>query len=212
MIAGGGAIFSMAVPTEAAAQSAPGTQLSGDQYPDLLDGTLSAGGDLEDDETPKRGFLRFDTRFGPWLELKQVLQQKLGVTVGGSYGALYQNYSQSLTGEEDSVGGKFTLNISTDLLRRGEPDALTFDMAIEDRRPIGTDEPPLWAGFQAGTITATAATWGEFDLGITQAYVRQNLAGGRFQYSVGKLFAPNYVNAYPFFDDNRQFLNQNFPP
>ena len=78
-----------------------------------------------------------------------MLQQKLGVTVGGSYGALYQNYSQSLTGKEDSVGGKFTLNISTDLLRRGEPDALTFDMAIEDRRPIGTDEPPLWAGFQA---------------------------------------------------------------
>ena len=27
---------------------------------------------------------------------------------------------------------------------------------------------------------------------------------------LGKLFAPNYVNAYPFFDDNRQFLNQNF--
>jgi hypothetical protein len=51
---------------------------------------------------------------------------------------------------------------------------------------------------------------GEFDLGITQAYLRQNLFDSRFQYAVGKLFAPNFVNAYPFFDDNRQFLNQNF--
>ena len=42
MIAGMTGYALMAVPTEAAAQSAPGTQLSGDQYPDLLDGTLSA--------------------------------------------------------------------------------------------------------------------------------------------------------------------------
>ena len=25
---------------------------------------------------------------------------------------------------------------------------------------------------------------------------------------LGKVFAPNYVNPYPFFDDNRQYLNQ----
>ena len=56
----------------------------------------------------------------------------------------------------------------------------------------------------------TAATWGDFDLGITQAYIRQNLWGNKFQYTVGKIFAPNFIDAYPFFDDNRQFLNQSF--
>ena len=56
----------------------------------------------------------------------------------------------------------------------------------------------------------TAATWGDFDLGITQAYIRQNLLGNKFQYTVGKIFAPNFIDAYPFFDDNRQFLNQSF--
>ena len=40
--------------------------------------------------------------------------------------------------------------------------------------------------------------------------MRQSLYGNRLQYAVGKVFAPNYVDAYPFFDDNRQFLNQNF--
>jgi porin len=56
----------------------------------------------------------------------------------------------------------------------------------------------------------TAATWGDFDLGVTQAYVRQSLFDNSFQYAVGRVFAPNFVNAYPFFDDNRQLLNQNF--
>jgi carbohydrate-selective porin OprB len=56
----------------------------------------------------------------------------------------------------------------------------------------------------------TAATWGDFSLGVTQAYIRQSLFDNRFQYAVGKLFAPNFVDAYPFFDDNRQFLNLAF--
>lgn len=190
------------------AQNAPGSETS--KYPNLLDGTLSVEGDLEDDEVPKASWFRFDTTLTPWLEFKQNLQQNYGISIGGSYGILWQNYSQSFVGEENAVGGKFTLNVAAQILNRGQADALTFDMAIEDRRPLGTDQPPLWAGFEAGSITATAATWGEFDLGVTQAYLRQNLFDGRFQYAVGKIFAPNFINAYPFFDDNRQFFNQNF--
>jgi porin len=87
---------------------------------------------------------------------------------------------------------------------------MSFDVAIEARGPISTDLPPLQGGIAAGNIVPTAATWGDFDLGFTQFYVRQSLMGNRFQYAIGKLFAPNFVNAYPFFDDNRQFLNQNF--
>ena len=62
----------------------------------------------------------------------------------------------------------------------------------------------------AGSVVPTAATWGQFDLGITQAYIRQNLFANHFQYTVGKIFAPNFIDAYPFFDDNRQFLSQQF--
>jgi porin len=68
----------------------------------------------------------------------------------------------------------------------------------------------LWAGIGAGSIIPTAATWGEFDLGITQAYIRQSLLQNSVQYTVGKIFAPNFIDAYPFFDDNRQFLSQAF--
>ena len=65
-------------------------------------------------------------------------------------------------------------------------------------------------GLLTGSIVPTAATWGDFDLGITQAYVRQNLWDNKVQWTVGKIFAPNFIDAYPFFDDNRQFLNQSF--
>lgn len=81
---------------------------------------------------------------------------------------------------------------------------------IEARRPLGTDDPPLQAGIRAGSVVPTAATWGEFDLGFTQFYLRHNLFDNRDQYAIGKPFAPNFVNAFPFFDDNRQFFNQNF--
>jgi carbohydrate-selective porin OprB len=83
-------------------------------------------------------------------------------------------------------------------------------MAVEDRRALGTNLPPLQAGLGAGSAVPTAATWGQFDIGITQLYVRQSLFNNHFQYTVGKIFAPNYVDPYPFFDDNRQFLSQQF--
>jgi porin len=184
------------------------------QYPLLLDGTLSGQGDLKEDNAPHSGLFRFPTLMEPWERFKADVHERTGITFGGSWGVLYQNYSDLspfLGGDEhNSVGQKFTLNLSRDILRRGTPEALAFDLVIEDRGPLGTDEPPLQAGLQTGSIVPTAATWGDFDLGITQAYIRQNLWGNKFQYTVGKIFAPNFVDAYPFFDDNRQFLNQSF--
>jgi porin len=184
------------------------------QYPLLLDGTLSGGGDLKEDEAPHSGLFRFPTIMDPWDGFKAKVQERTGITFGGSWGVLYQNYSEipafNPNAQRDAVGQKFTLNFSRDMLRRGTPEALAFDLVIEDRGPIGTDQPPLQAGIAAGSIVPTAATWGDFDLGITQAYIRQNLWGNKFQYAVGKIFAPNFVDAYPFFDDNRQFLNQSF--
>lgn len=178
----------------------------------LLQGTLSAEGDQEaaDAEVAARPFPR-DSVLEPWFAWKQGVQERHGLTFGGSYGLLHQNYSDSLIDQRDSTGAKLTLNMAYELFRSGTPEALVLAVAVEDRRPVfGSDQPPLFAGFGAGSLVPTAATWGRFDLGVTQAYIRQNLFGNRFQYTVGKIFAPNFVNAYPFFDDNRQFLSQAF--
>ena len=184
------------------------------QYPLLLDGTLSGGGDLKEDNSPHSGLFRFPTLLDPWEAFKANVREKTGITFGGSLGVLYQNYSEipsfNPQAERDSVGQKFTLNFSRDMWKTGTPEALTFDLVIEDRGPIGTDNPPLQAGLAAGSIVPTAATWGDFNLGITQAYIRQNLMGNKVQYTIGKIFAPNFIDAYPFFDDNRQFLKQSF--
>ncbi|WP_237063524.1 carbohydrate porin [Microbulbifer zhoushanensis] len=181
-----------------------------EEVPDLLDGTLSAGGDLEEIDRPRGGRFRFPSGLQNWLQRKERWREEYGFSIGGSYQVLGQRYSDSLVDEENSVGQKFTLNLGLELANRGQPNSLEFDMAIEDRRPLETELPPLQAGIAAGSIVPTAATWGEFDLGITQAYLRQDLADNRFQWTVGKVFAPNYINAYPFFDDNRQFLSQTF--
>ena len=179
-------------------------------YPDLLSGTLSVEGDLADDETPQTTITNAQPSLPAWFAFKQRFEQRTGISFGGSYGVLVQNYSNTLTGEDTAFGHKFTFNASAALLNRGKPNALHFDIAIEDRRPLGTDFAPLQAGILAGSGLPTAATWGDFSLGITQAYIRQTVAGGKLQYTVGKIFAPNFVNPYPFFDDNRQFLSLAF--
>lgn len=185
--------------------------IAGDEtYLDLLDTSMSVQGDLEPDTAVPTGRFRFDTTMGPWFQWKNEFRERTGITMGGSVMALWQNYSSSLVGEHNSVGSKLTLNFSAGLWKRGTPEALTFDMAVEDRRPIGTELAPLQAGMVSGSIVPTAATYGDFSLGITQAYIRQNLFENRFQYTIGKIFAPNFLNAYPFFDDNRQFLSLPF--
>jgi porin len=188
------------------AQSVPPPE----DHPDLLDGTLSGKGDIEEEEQPKQGWLRLPTALGPWVALKKELMEKYGIAIAGSYGVLWQNYSTSLVGQDNSVGHKFTLNVGYQIFNRGRPDALWFETVTEDRRPLGTDLAPLQAGLATGSATATAPTWGDFPLSVTQFYLRQNLFDNSFQYAVGKLFAPNFVNPYPLFDDNRQYLNQMF--
>jgi hypothetical protein len=94
-------------------------------------------------------------------------------------GRALQSYSSTPINEKNAVGSKFALNFSYDLWNRNRPDALTFEMAVEDRRPLGTDLPPLFAGLGAGSIVPTAATRSEFDLGITQAYIRQSVLQNR---------------------------------
>ena len=178
-------------------------------HPDLLDGTLSVEGDMIDDALSRSRFQR-QLLLGPWFAFKKNLEEQTGLRIGGSYGVLWQNYSTSLIGVDDAVGSKFTLNLSYDVLNRGRPDALTFDMAVEDRRPLGTPLAPLQAGLATGSAVPTVGTWGDFSIGVTQAYFRQSLFDNRFQYAVGKLFAPNFVDAYPLFDDNRQFLSLAF--
>jgi porin len=180
-------------------------------YPDLLGGTLSALGDLEEDNAPHTSdtsFLR--TTLENYFDWKRKLEDEHGFAFSASWGVLWQNYTNSRIAQPNAVGSKVTINLSYDLFKHNEPSAFSVDMAVEDRRPLGTALPPLQAGIGAGSIVPTAATWGQFDIGITQLYVRQSLRTNRFQYTIGKIFAPNYVDAYPFFDDNRQFLSQQF--
>ena len=179
-------------------------------YPDRLRGTLSGEGDLLDDAAPRSSWLRSEGLMEPWLLAKSDFRARTGISFGGSYGLMWQSYSDPGRGDDDAVGQKLTLNFSRDIFGTGTASPVTLDIVVEQRGPVGTDNPPLQGGVLAGSIVPTAATWGDFDLGITQFYIRQNLADNKFQYTIGKVFAPNFVNAYPFFDDNRQFFNQTF--
>ena len=145
-----------------------------------------------------------------WFDAKKKFAKRTGLSVAASYTVLRQDYSSSPIKQPISIGSKFAFLADYQLANRGKPNALSFDVVVEERQPLGTDLAPTPAGLGAGSIVPTATTWGRFDLGFTQYYFRQNLAGNRFQYVIGKLFAQYYIDAYPFFDDNRQFISRAF--
>jgi hypothetical protein len=192
------------------AQSTASTPPPEPEVPALLDGTLAVQGDSKDDDKPQTSFFRRPSALDGWFAWKRKLTEKYGFTFGGSWGVLWQNYTNARNAQPNAIGSKVTLNFSQAIINRGKPNVFAFDLAVEDRRPLGTNLPPLFGSLGAGSAVPTAATFGQFDIGITQAYIRQNVARNRFQYTIGKIFAPNYVDAYPFFDDNRQFLSQAF--
>jgi len=179
-------------------------------YPDLLDTSMTVEGDLQEDTAVATGRFRRSSALDDWFAWKNRFRERTGLTMGGSWMVLGQNYSSSLIDEHNSVGSKLTLNFAYALFNRSQANAMSLEVAVEDRRPLGTELAPLHAGLGTGSIVPTAATYGDFSMGVTQAYIRQNLANNRFQYTIGKIFAPNFLNAYPFFDDNRQFLTQTF--
>ena len=82
---GGGAVQAQDVETP--------SDLDEGQYPLLLDGTLSGDGDLKEDEAPHSGLFRFDSVLGPYEAFKANVREKTGINFGGSWGVLYQNYS-----------------------------------------------------------------------------------------------------------------------
>ncbi|HEY1868354.1 MAG TPA: hypothetical protein VGG70_08640, partial [Candidatus Cybelea sp.] len=194
--------------SEATPQASPTPYAAEELKPDMLDGTLSAKGELEADEAAAAPVAPSNTL----LAQKMRFEERSVITFGMAIGMLYQNYSNPtlLQNQYQTAGGKFALDLNAPLVNRDQPNALTFDMAVEARGPLAAPFAPLQAGILAGSGVATAATWGQFGIGVTQAYVRQSLAGNKFQYTVGKIFAPNYVDGYPLFDDNRQFLNLAF--
>lgn len=109
---------------------------------------------------PAGGRFRFDTALDPWMAMKAQFRAATGISFSGSLGCQYQNYSDPLNGVQDAEGFKLTFNLSKDIINAGTPDAMTPDIAVEQRGPVGTPLPPLQGGIAAGNMVPTAATRG----------------------------------------------------
>ena len=109
---------------------------------------------------PAGGRFRFDTALDLWMAMKAQFRAATGISFSGSLGCLYQNYSDPLNGVQDAEGFKLTFNLSKDIINAGTPDAMTPDIAVEQRGPVGTPLPPLQGGIAAGNMVPTAATRG----------------------------------------------------
>ncbi len=194
--------------------------IAGYPFPPTNTRTLAPGSDvttrgrLRKETKPKTGGLievpawaaaQFD-----WYKFKKDVTEKTGVTFGGAYAALAQTYSDSLVGEKAAYGSRLKINFSTDLIGRGTENVGSLNMSVEDRRAIVNDISLQQAGIAAGSVLPTAAVWSDFGFGITQLYWSQRLFDNQVAFDVGRLFAPAYIDAYPLFDDSRQFLNISF--
>lgn len=79
------------------------------------------------------------------------MQERTGISFGGSWGVFWRNYSDPASGEHDAVGQKFALNVSRDMFHRGTHEALAFDLDLGWVRPNSEQVPEP---FQRDQVTA----------------------------------------------------------
>jgi hypothetical protein len=68
-------------------------------FPQLLMGTMGVEGDLIEDRTPRTTVTNAAPALSPWMTWKAGVQARTGITFGGSYGVLWQSFSNSRFGE-----------------------------------------------------------------------------------------------------------------
>ena len=108
----------------------------------------------------------------PWYELKAGLDEKYGFRFGISYAAIYKKASDTFGPEDDAASSDLDISGTWDFLGRGtdSPTMLGFDFFWRDT--LGTEIPPQALFTQFGSLSSTAAPYGENDPSVGELWIQ----------------------------------------
>lgn len=175
-------------------------------------GPGSVGSALRGDDEVKESLLRlkfFDGLFKPWLEFKNKVNKKVGLSFGTDYTAIYQVATES-PGEDDTAGGIWRVFGNWTLVGRESDNSGSLVFKIENRHGLGTNISPQGFGFNLGYVGLTTTPYNNFGWGLTNLYWHQRLFEGRASFVVGIVDVTDYLDVYGLVNPWTQFSNLSF--
>ena len=150
------------------------------------------------------------------LDFKNRLAKEHRFVVGGDYNVLYQDISESLTGNEEAAGGIF--RVYGDWTFFGEQDKTSGSLIFkgENRSRLGTEIPPSGIGFDAGYLGIPGTLFNDNDWFLSNLYWEQVLFG-KVGLVIGRLEPDSFIDvsgyANPFisFQNLSLLINNTIP-
>ncbi len=169
---------------------------------------------IKDNDEERPATYRFDTLqrwLAPYFGWKQQMQERHGFSLGINAWLLYQNASETASGDDDGAGGIYRIQGSWSLFGRGTGHAGRLEWRIENRSEIGGGLSPSQLGGQiAAALNSGFGYSDNFDTDISVFNWTQNFAENRAGLAIGRLAFDAYLDAFPFQTFSRGFLNRAF--
>jgi porin len=148
-----------------------------------------------------------DDALRPWLDWRKGLADEHALQLGTDYQLLSQWASESL-GEDHATGGAFRLFGDWTVLGENtdRPGSIVFK--AEHRHAIGTEIAPEQLGAELGYVGIVGTGYGDFGLGVTDFFWKQQFLGKRpVELRLGRLAPTAYLDGTLTSDPYTTFLN-----
>ncbi len=176
-------------------------------------GPSSVGGTIVEDAQNRTAPVPDAPRASPlegWFVFKERLTEQHGFTPGFDYTGLYQNYSQSPAGEEDSAGGIARAYGTWAFAGRKSGNTTSLTYKVENRHRIATGLAPQGAGIAAGSTLPTGTAFSNTYSLLTNLFLQQRLAGGKMTVQAGMIDVTDFVDVYAMISPWQHFQNLAF--
>jgi porin len=145
----------------------------------------------------------------PWYNLRAKADKDLGLAITPAYTFLYQNATDTVSGNNQVLDGRFDLGANWTLLHTGPNDTGSLGFLFRSQVNIGSARE-VNLGQNVGDILITNALAGggeQIPAAVYLLYWRQSFLDNRLALSLGKIHPNQYIDLSAVADDEtKQFL------
>ena len=177
----------------------------------LASGPNSTVGQLEEDALAREvvvGIPWLDGALGPYFDWKKTVRNKLGLSFGSDYTALYQ-VATSSPGSPEGGAGMWRFFGSWELVDRDGDWTGSFVFKGENRHGYGSGNTPFDLGFVIGSAVPTVGPFNDADWLLTNLFWKQQIAG-RATLMFGQVDPTDYLDVYGLINPWVDFSNLAF--
>ena len=145
-----------------------------------------------------------------WANLKRKLFKEHGLGFGINYSGVYQNASESLTGNNTLAAGWLLLSLKWEAYQRNKDFQGSLVVTFDWRHTYNGGPNAATYIYDLGSLYGTDAAYFEWDPYFTNFFWEQWLKKDRFVFRIGQLTTYSVYTPFRFRDSRTQFSNSQF--